>query len=200
MPPKKKQKVSTDTESTKKATKKVSVSYSHWLMKSEPESRFENGVDMKFSIEDLQKCSNQTDCWDGVRNYQARNFMRDQMKVGNKIFFYHSNCKVPGIAGICQIVKEGYPDHTAFDKKDPHYDKLSDPKNPRWYMVDVKFERMLKRFIPLSELKALYLKHKQSDGPLKNLALFTAARLSVQPITSEEWNFIMELENKESTA
>ncbi|XP_063401429.1 thymocyte nuclear protein 1-like isoform X1 [Mytilus trossulus] len=174
-------------------------SYSHWIMKSEPESRFENGVDLKFGIEDLKKCKNQTDCWDGVRNYQARNFMRDQMKIGHKVFFYHSNCKEPGIAGICKIVKESYVDHTQFDSKDPHFDRSAKKDAPKWYMVDVKFERMLKRFIPLSELKSIHLNHKADGGTLKNMALFTRARLSVQPLTQEEWDFVLNLENEEKT-
>lgn len=170
--------------------------YCHWLMKSEPESRFEKGIDVKFGIEDLKQCENQTACWDGVRNYQARNFMRDQMKIDHDMFFYHSNCKEPGIAGLCKIVRESYPDHTQFDSKDPHYDSSSKKDNPKWFMVDVKFVRMLKRFIPLSELKSIHLQHKADGGPLKNMALFTRARLSVQPVTKEEWDFIISLENE----
>ncbi|TRY94138.1 hypothetical protein DNTS_028132 [Danionella cerebrum] len=126
-------------------------SYSHWLMKSEPESRIENGVDVKFGIEDLKALPNQRGCWDGVRNYQARNFMRD-MKLDQQSFFYHSNCKEPGIAGLMK--------------------------------VDVQFERMLKRFIPLSELKKHHMLHKAEGGPLKNMFLFSRARLSVQPLTA----------------
>ncbi|XP_053384991.1 thymocyte nuclear protein 1-like isoform X2 [Mercenaria mercenaria] len=141
------------------------VQYTHWLMKSEPESRFENGVDVKFGIEDLKVCPNQTACWDGVRNYQ--------------------------------VVKESYVDHTQFDSKDPHFDSSSKKDNPKWFMVDVQFKRMMKRYIRLSELKALHLKHKESGGPLKNVALFTKARLSVQPLTQEEWDFILSLEDKE---
>ncbi|KAM3615477.1 uncharacterized protein V6R79_002864 [Siganus canaliculatus] len=109
--------------------------YCHWLMKSEPESRLENGVDMKFGIEDLKALPEQTDCWDGVRNYQARNFMR-QMKLGQSAFFYHSNCKEPGIAGVMKIVKEAYVDHTQFDKTDVHFDASSKPDNPKWSMVN----------------------------------------------------------------
>ncbi|XP_022083820.1 thymocyte nuclear protein 1-like [Acanthaster planci] len=172
------------------------VTYTRWLMKSEPESRFEKGVDVKFGLEDLKKEPNQTACWDGVRNYQARNFLRDQMKVGHLAFFYHSNTKVPGIAGLVKITKEGYVDHTQFDKKDPHFDSSSPKDNPRWYMVDVTYVRDTKRFISLAELKALYQKHATSGGPLKNLALFTRARLSVQPVTEEEFDFILELEDK----
>ncbi|XP_026081996.1 thymocyte nuclear protein 1 [Carassius auratus] len=171
-------------------------SYSHWLMKSEPESRIENGVDVKFGIEDLKALPSQTGCWDGVRNYQARNFMRD-MKEGQQAFFYHSNCKEPGIAGLMKIVKEAYVDHTQFDKKDVHYDPSSKADNPKWSMVDVQFERMTKRFIPLAELKKYHLQHKAKGGALKDMALFTRARLSVQPLTAEEFDFVLSLENED---
>ncbi|XP_022624933.1 thymocyte nuclear protein 1 isoform X2 [Seriola dumerili] len=144
-----------------------------WLMKSEPESRFENGVDMK-----------------------ARNFMR-QMKEGQLAFFYHSNCKEPGIAGIMKIVKEAYVDHTQFDKKDVHYDATSKADNPKWSMVDVQYQRMLKRFVPLAELKKYHLQHRAKGGPLKDMALFTRARLSVQALTTEEFDFVLSLEDKE---
>ncbi|XP_077064784.1 thymocyte nuclear protein 1 isoform X2 [Siphateles boraxobius] len=168
------------------------ASYNHWLMKSEPESRIENGVDVKFGIEDLKALPNQTGCWDGVRNYQARNFMRD-MKVDQQAFFYHSNCKVPGIAGLMKIVKEAYVDHTQFVKKDVHYDPSSKADNPKWSM----FERMTKRFISLAELKKYHLQHKAKGGPLKDMALFTRARLSVQPLTAEEFDFVLSLENED---
>ncbi|TRY62859.1 hypothetical protein TCAL_07258 [Tigriopus californicus] len=168
--------------------------FSFWLLKSEPESRLENGVDLKFGLEDLKKEPNQTACWDGVRNYQARNFMRS-MRLGQKGFFYHSNCKVPGIAGLVKIVKESYVDHTQFDKKDPHYDPKSSQDNPKWDMVDVQFQRELKRFIPLHELKQLHLDHKKNSGPLAKLALFTSARLSVQPVRQEEFDYIVSLED-----
>lgn len=170
--------------------------YRHWLMKSEPESRFENGIDVKFGIEDLKALPNQTGCWDGVRNYQARNFMR-QMKDEQLAFFYHSNCKEPGIAGVMKIVKEAYVDHTQFDKKDVHFDATSKPDNPKWSMVDVQYQRMMKRFVPLSELKKYHLQHRAEGGPLKDMALFTRARLSVQPLTPEEFDFILSLENEE---
>uniref|UniRef100_A0A8C6XJY3 Thymocyte nuclear protein 1 n=1 Tax=Naja naja TaxID=35670 RepID=A0A8C6XJY3_NAJNA len=140
--------------------------YTHWLMKSEPESRLQKGVDMKFGIEDLKAEPNQRACWDGVRNYQARNFLRD-MKVGEDAFFYHSNCKEPGIAGIIKIAKEAYPDHTQFEKGNPHYDASSTKEDPRWSMVDVQFVRMTHRFLPLAELKAHHQAHQKSGGPLK---------------------------------
>ncbi|XP_029026823.1 thymocyte nuclear protein 1 [Betta splendens] len=174
----------------------ASPHYCHWLLKSEPESRFENGVDVKFGIEDLKALPNQTGCWDGVRNYQARNFMRN-MKEGQLAFFYHSNCKEPGIAGLIKIVKEAYVDHTQFDKKDIHYDASSKADNPKWSMVDVQYQRMTKRFLSLSELKKYHLQHRAEGGPLKDMALFTRARLSVQPLTSEEFDFVLGLEDKE---
>ncbi|XP_067827114.1 thymocyte nuclear protein 1 isoform X2 [Heptranchias perlo] len=170
--------------------------YSFWLMKSEPDSRIENGVDMKFGVEDLKAQQNQTACWDGVRNYQARNFMRD-MKVGQLAFFYHSNCKEPGIAAVVKIVKESYIDHTQFNKKDPHYDPRSSKQNPKWFMVDVQFVRKMKRFISLAEMKKYHQEHKTKEGPLKNMALFTRARLSIQPLT-KEFDFVLSLEDQKS--
>ncbi|KAM4652579.1 thymocyte nuclear protein 1 [Discoglossus pictus] len=169
--------------------------YTHWLMKSEPESRMENGMDMKFGIEDLKAQPDQTACWDGVRNYQARNFLRS-MKMGQEAFFYHSNCKEPGIAGIVKIVKEAHVDHTQFDKSNPHYDPASKKEDPRWCMVDVQFVRMMKRYIPLSELKQLHQTHKTAGGALHSMALFTRARLSVQPLTKEEFDYILTLEDQ----
>ncbi|XP_016072880.1 PREDICTED: thymocyte nuclear protein 1 isoform X2 [Miniopterus natalensis] len=181
------------TSALKKCGKNLS---SFWLMKSEPESRLEKGVDVKFSIEDLKAQPKQTACWDGVRNYQARNFLR-AMKLEEEAFFYHSNCKEPGIAGLIKIVKEAYPDHTQFEKSNPYYDPSSKKDNPKWSMVDVQFVRMMKRFIPLAELKTYHQAHKNSGGPLKTMALFTRQRLSVQPLTREEFDFILSLEEKE---
>jgi len=190
--------VKKQTKATKKAkpdNKSEAPIFQHWLVKSEPNPRIEKGVDMKFGFDDLKDSPNQTACWDGVRNYQARNFLRDQMKLDHDVFFYHSNCKEPGIVGVCKIVKESYPDHTQFDSKDPHYDSGSKKDNPRWFMVDVKCIRQLKRFISLAELKKLHLSHAKTGGPLANMALFTRARLSVQPLTKEEWDFVVQLED-----
>ncbi|XP_040848583.1 thymocyte nuclear protein 1 [Ochotona curzoniae] len=184
------------TSPEKASTNREKAPSSHWLMKSEPESRLEKGVDVKFGIEDLKAQPKQTACWDGVRNYQARNFLR-AMKLEQEAFFYHSNCKQPGIAGLMKIVKEAYPDHTQFEKSSPHYDPSSKEDNPKWSMVDVQFVRMMKRFIPLAELKTYHQAHKVTGGPLKNMALFTRQRLSVQPLTQEEFNFILSLEEKE---
>eukprot|EP00397_Hematodinium_sp_SG-2012_P063096 GEMP01086425.1.p1 GENE.GEMP01086425.1~~GEMP01086425.1.p1 ORF type:complete len:136 (+),score=37.93 GEMP01086425.1:268-675(+) len=127
----------------------------------------------------------QTAEWDGVRNYLARNLMRS-MRVGDKAFFYHSNCKTPGIVGLVEVVREAYPDFTQFDPQDPHYDPKSPKDAPRWDMVDVKFVRKTRRLISLEEMK------KCSE--LTQMALFTKARLSVQPVTAEEWKFIADLE------
>ncbi|MBK81533.1 MAG: EVE domain-containing protein [Gammaproteobacteria bacterium] len=150
----------------------------YWLVKSEPE---------EFSIDDLYRRPKRTEHWDGVRNYQARNFMRDGMKKGDRVFFYHSNCETPGIVGIAEVVREAYPDHTAFDPDDPHYDPKSDPDDPRWLMVDVKYVRKLKRTIPLSELK---------DNPaLEDMALVRKGnRLSVMPVTEDQWQTILDME------
>jgi len=150
----------------------------YWLMKSEPDV---------FGIDDLMKAPGKTEPWDGVRNYQARNMMRDEMKKGDQVFFYHSNCKEPCIAGIMKIVREGYPDHTAFDPDEKYFDARSDPDNPRWYMVDVKHVRKLKRIITLTELKT----HPQLSG----LALVRRGnRLSIMPVSKKQWDFILSLE------
>jgi predicted RNA-binding protein with PUA-like domain len=150
----------------------------YWLMKSEPDT---------FGINDLSNKPNQTEPWDGVRNYQARNMMRDDMKLGDQVFFYHSNCEEPGIVGIMEIVKEGYPDFFAFDPDDKHFDPKSDPENPRWMMVDVKYVRTLSRNITLKELKL----HQK----LTELALVRRGnRLSIMPVSKDQWEFILSLE------
>jgi predicted RNA-binding protein with PUA-like domain len=152
----------------------------HWLLKSEPET---------FSIDALSKASKQTTTWDGVRNYQARNMLRDSMKEGDQAFFYHSGCDVPGIAGIVAIVKEGYPDKTAFDPKHHHYDAESKADAPRWYVVDVKFVRKFKRIITLDELR------QHAAKSLKEFVLLRRGnRLSVMPVSQKDWEFVLALE------
>ena len=150
----------------------------YWLMKSEPDT---------FGINDLINRPNQTEPWDGVRNYQARNMMRDAMKPGDRVFFYHSNCDQPGIVGIMEVVKEGYPDFTAFDPDDPHFDPKSDHANPRWMMVDVKYVRTLSRTISLKELKP----RPELEGMV---LLRRGNRLSIMPVSETEWDFILSLE------
>ncbi|MCK9281121.1 MAG: EVE domain-containing protein [Melioribacteraceae bacterium] len=146
----------------------------YWLIKSEPDV---------FSIDDLAKADKKTTYWDGVRNYQARNFIRDDMKIGDKVLYYHSNCVPMGAAGICEVVKESYPDFSAFDKKDPHYDPKSKKDNPTWYMVDVKFLEKFKNIVPLAEIK--------NNPKLSEMKLIQRGnRLSVMPITKAEFEEI----------
>jgi predicted RNA-binding protein with PUA-like domain len=148
----------------------------YWLMKSEPS---------EFSIDDLKHRN--TEPWDGVRNYQARNMLRDAMKKGDLAFFYHSGCDEPGIAGILEIARPGYPDPTAFDPGSPHFDPKSDPDNPRWYLVDVKYKRKLKRTITLGVLR--------DQAPLQGMKLLQKGnRLSIMPVTRKEWDYILGME------
>ncbi len=150
----------------------------YWLMKSEPDT---------FSIDDLYNKPDRTEHWDGVRNYQARNMMRDDMKLGDQVFFYHSNCDMPGIVGIMEIVKEGYPDFSAFDPRDLHFDPKSDPANPRWIMVDVRHVRTFSGVILLKELRTY--------PELAELALVRRGnRLSIMPVSAAEWDFILSLD------
>ena len=152
----------------------------YWLMKTEPTT---------FSVEDLERAKRQTTGWDGVRNYQARNMLRDEMKKGDLAFLYYSSTDVPGIVALMKIVKEGYPDPTAFDRKHHHYDPDSDPAKPRWFMVDVQLERRLTRVITLEELR------KHATKELKNMVLLRRGnRLSVTPVEPAEWKFILSLE------
>lgn len=151
----------------------------YWLMKSEPEA---------FSFDDLKARPKRTEPWDGVRNYQARNFMRDEMKIGDQIFFYHSNCKEPGIVGIAEVASTPYPDPTQFDPESKYFDPKSDPDDPRWILVDVRYKRDLKRPITLSEIK------DHADA-LDGLQLIKRGnRLSVMPIAAEHWGYILGLE------
>ena len=149
----------------------------YWLMKSEPSC---------FSIDDLRNAPEKTSPWDGVRNYQARNFMRNDMRVGDLIFFYHSNCKPPGIAGIAEVVSEAYPDHTAFDPNSDHPDASSTPDNPRWFMVDVRFKEKFSHLIALDSLK----NYPELE---KMLLLRKGNRLSITPVSKDEWDFINQL-------
>lgn len=149
----------------------------YWLMKSEPDL---------FSIDDLKNRPKQTERWDGVRNFQARNFMR-AMRAGDLAFFYHSSCAEPGVAGIIEIAREAYPDFTSWDPKSRYYDARSKPQKPYWYMVDVRFERKLKRLVPLTELR--------QTRALKNMRLLARGnRLSIMPVSANEWKTIVKME------
>jgi predicted RNA-binding protein with PUA-like domain len=150
----------------------------YWLMKSEPDT---------FSIDDLERV--RVEPWNGVRNYQARNFMRDGMQVGDGVLFYHSNCAVPGIAGVAKVASRAYPDPTQFDKKSDYYDPKSTPEEPRWVLVDVAFDRKLKRTIALDEIK----QHAAALG--EGFALTSrGSRLSVMPVTAAQWKYLLSLE------
>jgi predicted RNA-binding protein with PUA-like domain len=148
----------------------------YWLFKSEPGC---------FSFDDLRQRPGQTEHWDGVRNFQARNFLRDQVRVGDGVLFYHSNIPEPHIAGTAWVVREGYPDWTACDPASEHFDPKSSATNPIWYMVDVRYGEPFKRPVTLAELK---------DHPLlSGMVLLQRSRLSIQPVTPEEWTIILGL-------
>lgn len=149
----------------------------YWLFKSEPDA---------FSIDDLQAMKGKRDHWDGIRNYQARNLMRDEMRKKDKGFFYHSSCKVPGIVGTVEVVKEAYPDHTALDPESPYYDPKSTADNPRWMMVDVKHLQKFDRVISLRELREV-------KGLEDMVLLQKGSRLSIQPVTEAQWQLIHSL-------
>lgn len=151
------------------------MSKKYWLMKSEPDV---------FSFDDLKK--KKTEPWTGVRNYQARNFMRDDMRPGDLIFFYHSSCEIPGIAGIASVASDPYPDPTQFDGKSEYFDPEATVENPRWFLVDVKFEKDLKRPLPLEELK--------KEKKLSEMRLLSRGnRLSILPVTPLEFETILKL-------
>lgn len=154
------------------------MSKRYWLMKSEPD---------EFSIDALARVNSEP--WSGVRNYQARNFMRDGMQIGDGILFYHSNCAEPGVVGLAEVASEAYPDPTQFDKRSDYHDPGSKPEEPRWLMVDVSFRRKLKRTISLVELKG--------REELEDFALVRRGnRLSVMPVTPAQWKFILGLEKE----
>jgi len=154
----------------------------YWLFKSEPDA---------FSIDDLKAMKGRRDHWDGIRNYQARNLMRDSMVKGDMGFFYHSSCKVPGVVGIVEVVKEAYPDHTAWDPKSNYYDPKSSEDNPRWVMVDVKFRQKFKEVISLQQLREV--------PKLDSMVLLQkGSRLSIQPVGKAHWNVITKLAESQS--
>ncbi len=156
----------------------------YWLFKSEPET---------FSLETLKQCPKQTTGWDGVRNYQARNLLRDEIKKGDQAFFYHSNCQPPGIVGIVDIVTSGYPDFTALNAQSKYYDPDATPENPRWYQVDVRFKEKFLRLISLDELK--------TQPGLETMQVTRRGnRLSVSPVTPEEWQIIIAMAAAQSAS
>lgn len=151
----------------------------YWIMKSEPEV---------FSFQELKKRPKKTEPWNGVRNYQARNFMRDEMQEGELILFYHSSCEIPGVAGIAKVSSKPYPDSTQFEKKSEYYDPKATKETPRWFLIDVTYDQDLKNFVSLEEMK----KHKE----LSEMRLLQRGnRLSILPVTNKEFEFILKLGN-----
>ncbi|MCB0271739.1 MAG: EVE domain-containing protein [Bdellovibrionales bacterium] len=152
----------------------------YWLMKTEPTA---------FSIHDLAKAPKKTTCWEGVRNYQARNMLRDDIKKGDFVLFYHSNTDEVGVYGTAIVVKEGYPDPFQFDKKSKYFDDKASKDTPRWYMVDIKLDQIFQSPVTLTEMRSL--------KPLSNMKLLQKGqRLSVQPVTKTEWNTIVKIGQK----
>ncbi len=146
----------------------------YWLIKSEPDA---------YSIDDLERDG--TEHWDGIRNYQARNIMRDEMTVGDRVLFYHSSAKPPGVVGLAEVASQPYPDHTQFDPESKYFDPTSDPADPRWIMVDMRFVEKFPRLVGLPELK--------THAPLRDMVLLNRSRLSVQPVRKEEFDYIVDL-------
>jgi predicted RNA-binding protein with PUA-like domain len=152
----------------------------YWLVKSEPDV---------FSFDDLLAAPKKTTCWDSVRNTGARNFLRDGMKKGDLVFYYHSNATPSAIVGICEVVREGYPDHTAFDAAHDYFDPNSDPATPTWFMVDVKAVKKLKRPVALQDVK--------DEPALSDMALIRVGRLSVVPVTEAEWETVIAMSERD---
>jgi predicted RNA-binding protein with PUA-like domain len=148
----------------------------YWLLKSEPD---------EYSIDDLANEPNGYGRWDGIRNYQARNLLRDQVAKDDQFFFYHSSCKIPGVVGIGQVVKSAYPDPAQFDPESHYFDAKSQPDNPRWFCIDVTFGEKLPRIVDLKTLKA--------QSALSDMVLIKQGRLSVQPVTEQEWRLVLSL-------
>lgn len=149
----------------------------YWLIKTDPAD---------FSIDDLKKCKNQTTCWNGVRNYQARNFIRDEMKTGDEVLFYYSQSEPNAVFGICMVSKDAYPDPSQFDKNNKHYFPGADPSNPPWYAIDIKYIKGFKKPVSMSDIKA--------NPKLKNMRLVQKGnRLSVMPVTKDEFDEVLKL-------
>ncbi|WP_438865611.1 EVE domain-containing protein [Neptunicella sp.] len=152
----------------------------YWLFKSEPDA---------FSIDDLAAMPNQTEHWDGIRNYQARNYLRDEVKLGDQVFFYHSSCKDVGIVGVAEVVKESYPDDSQFNPESNYFDPKANPDNPRWMMVDIKFKQKFDNILSLKNIKAM--------PEITEIGLVKKGhRLSIMPVTKQEWQFLYKAATK----
>ncbi|QSX39433.1 EVE domain-containing protein [Shewanella cyperi] len=149
----------------------------YWLMKSEPD---------EFSIDDLAARPNQTEGWNGIRNYQARNFMRDAMQIGDRVFFYHSSCKVPAVVGVAEVVSGIYPDECAWDPESPYFDPKSTPEAPRWLKLDIHFLKKFASAVPLCDIKS-------HPGLADMMLVQKGSRLSIQPVTEIQWQLIHQM-------
>jgi len=183
----------------------TSTDRKYWLMKAEPDSRVVKGKDVKFSVDDFEAA--RTTPWEGVRNFEARNLMKE-MSIGDKILFYHSNCKSPGIAGFAEVSKEAYPDYTAWDSSHPYFDPKTKQDDPKWFMIDATFLSRAEHFVPLSLLRHI-AESARSDPPdeiayigtegmkaVKAMPLVTRGRLSVQRVSQECWGIIQIMSEK----
>jgi len=148
----------------------------HWLFKSDPED---------FGLPHLKKCKNKTTLWDGVRNFQARNLLRDEIRVGDGVLFYHSQEKPPAVVALARVVRAAYPDPTQFDARSKYHDPKSTPENPRWFVVDIRHERDLKHPVSLPDIR--------ETPALEKMVLVNRSRLSVQPVRPEEWRIILKM-------
>ncbi|SCZ87718.1 BZ3500_MvSof-1268-A1-R1_Chr2-2g05184 [Microbotryum saponariae] len=178
--------------------------YHHWLLKAEPDTRIEKGVDVKFSVDDFEKCK--VTAWEGVRNHQAKRYLKEEMKINDPCLFYASNCKTPGITALAKVKREGYPDHNAWDAKHPYYDPKSSSETPTWFMIDLEFVERLPHMVPLKLLQTLattehatlpvevkeYIKPQHLEA-IKGSALISRGRLSVQGCTDEFYGAVKQL-------
>ncbi|KAG1892162.1 DUF55-domain-containing protein [Suillus subluteus] len=181
----------------------TSTDRKYWLMKAEPDSRVVKGKDVKFSVEDFEAA--RTTPWEGVRNFEARNLMKE-MSIGDKILFYHSNCKSPGIAGFAEVSKEAYPDYTAWDSSHPYFDPKTKQDDPKWFMIDATFLSRAEHFVPLSLLRHIAESAESdppdefayigTDGVKALMPLVTRGRLSVQRVSQECWGVIQMMSEK----
>lgn len=146
----------------------------YWLFKTEPGC---------FSFDDLKNCPDMTEPWDGVRNFQARNFLRDAVKAGDRILFYHSNIPEPAVVGLAEVVRDGYPDFTALDPNGEHFDPKASPSNPIWYMVNVRFLKQMAKPVTLDQVK--------NNPLLADMPLVKRSRLSIQPVSPEQWQMVL---------
>ncbi|EEB08466.1 DUF55 family protein [Schizosaccharomyces japonicus yFS275] len=183
-----------NAETTQETDEKEERQLHYWLMKAEPDTRFVNGTDIAFDYEMLEELTKNGEykAWGGVRNYEARNMIKSEMKLGDLVFFYYSNCKPPRIAGVMEICREAFPEANAFNKENPYYDPKSDPERPRWFSIGVKAKFKLKREIPLHELR-MY-----SNNQLANMESLKRSRLSVSRVSPREWQFILDLAEQAS--